>query len=153
MEEMRYERLFAELDGQERIAKREEDAGNTQTAAAWRGYFAKQSGLTPDEAETVKKLATQYKGERIAARARWASAFRSVRDANPGVRMTRFNSPELDATYREREALLPNFKAELVTALGSRSFTQLDSYMIHGHDHEKSLDSRPAPAEAGSPGA
>lgn len=54
-EEMRYGGLFAGLEADEQLAQRLEAEGDAVNAASWRADFARKSGLTPGEAETVKR--------------------------------------------------------------------------------------------------
>jgi hypothetical protein len=136
---MRYGRLFGELDGLEQAAQREENAGHNEVAASYRGYFAAKSGLTPEEAETVKKIGAKYTQDWWAWQSKYRETVLAVRHANPGVRMSRLNSPEIAGVEAERESLFTNMKAELITALGSTSFTRLDSYTLHSHESARSL--------------
>jgi hypothetical protein len=142
---MRYSRLFSEIAAQERMAQQEQDAGHSEAAASWHGYFAAKSGLTPQEAEKVKKIGAKYIQEAQALQAKRIEAIRAARHADPGVRVSRFNSPEIAAVEKEIDDLLPNTKAELITALGSKSFTRLDSYTIHSHESAITLSPRQTP--------
>jgi hypothetical protein len=122
------------------MAQSEEAAGHNENAAGWRGRFARRSGLTPDEAEIVKKLAAKYTQDRHAAYSKYRDAYLAARRANPGVRVTRVSSPELAAAAQEREALFPNLKAELIRQLGSRSFSRLDAYSLHRLDNARTIN-------------
>lgn len=134
LEEMRYMRLFSEIEAQERMAEQEGAAGHSDAAASWRGYFAKHSGLTQEDAETVKKIASDYKPK-------WEALQSKLRAANLAVRPVKGRDPigykgsteyaALLAVNQERDSLFPRVKAELISALGSRSFSRLDSYTLH----------------------
>ena len=147
LEEMRYGRLFGEIAGQEQMAKQEEDAGHSEAAASWHGYFANKSGLTQEEADIVKKIAAKYSQDWLAFQSKERVTILAVRHANPGVRMSRFNSPEIAALEQERVSLFTNMKAELIRALGSKSFTRLDSYTLHSHDNARYLNSETSPSD------
>ena len=64
-QEKRYTRLFASLEADENLAQRLDAAGDTVNAASWRADFARKSGLTPEEAEIVKKIGVQYRKDQI----------------------------------------------------------------------------------------
>jgi hypothetical protein len=147
LEEARYHLLFGEIAAQEKMAQSEEAAGHMEAAASWRAHFAKESGLTQEEAEAVKKIAVEYGQKATDWQAKYRETIQAVRRANPGVRMGRRNSPEIAALEQEREDLFPNVKAELVRTLGSRRFTQLDSYTVHSHDNARVLSSGRANAQ------
>jgi hypothetical protein len=146
---MRYSRLFGEIDGLEQAAQREEKAGHNEVAASYRGYFAAKSGLTPEEAETVKKIGEKYTQDWWAWQSKYRETILAVRHANPGVRMSRLNSPEIASVEQERVSLFTNMKAELIQALGSRSFTRLDSYTLHSHNNAKALSPGQTPSTIG----
>jgi hypothetical protein len=139
LEEIRYGQAFSELEADERMAQSEEAAGRSKDAAAWRMHFAQQSGLTPEEVEIVKKVADKYEQDRHALAAKYRDAVLAARRANPGVRITRANSPEVATAAEDRENLFPALKAELIRSLGSRSFSRLDAYTLHRLDNARTI--------------
>jgi hypothetical protein len=155
LEEMRYGRLFGELEGLEQAAQREEAAGHSDVAASYRGYFAAKSGLTSDEAETVKKIAANYK-------TKWEALQSKLRAANQAIRPVKHKDPNgykdspeyaaLLAVNQERDSLFPSVKAELISVLGSRSFTRLDSYTLHSHDNARLLNQGQSQSTTGQQG-
>jgi hypothetical protein len=135
-EENRYSGLFAHLEGQERLAQRLEAAGDTANAASWRAYFARKSGLTSEEAEIVKKIAAQSRQDQISLNAACQAdqlAARHTYGAHAGPGFL-----EIPACQQLMN-LLPKAIADLVSALGSRSFTQLDGYTLHMHDNARTF--------------
>jgi hypothetical protein len=145
---MRYGRLFGEIAGLEQAAQREDNAGHNEVAASYRGYLAAKSGLTQEEVEIVKKIGTKYGQDSWAWQSKYRETILAVRHANPD-RMSRLNSPEIAAVKHEKEILFTNMKVELIQALGSKSFTRLDSYMRHSHDNAKSLSPEQTPSTTG----
>jgi len=139
LEESRYSFVFAELGGQEQAARNEDAAGHAKAAASWRGYLAAKSGLTADEAEIVKKIGAKYLQDWWAFQSKEREQLLAIRRANPGVRMSRYNSPEIAALEQERKSIFENAKAELVAELGQKSFTRLDSYILHRYDNARIL--------------
>jgi hypothetical protein len=138
-QERRYVDLFSQLSAQEDMAKRAEAGGNTEMAAAWRGRFARMSGLTTEEAEIVKKIGAKFQIDRRSANDNYVSTLVAARKAYPGDYHSQNNSPDFAAARDRLQNLTPNVIANLVTALGSRSFTRLDSYTLHMHDNAKPL--------------
>jgi hypothetical protein len=147
LEVMRYGQVFSEIAAQERMAQSEEDAGNIKAAASWHGYFAAESGLTQEEAAIVKKIGDEYGQKAMALQAKRIQVILAARHANPGVRMSRFNSLEIAAVEEEIDNLLPNTKAELILALGSKSFTRFESYSLHRLDNARILSPLKVPLE------
>lgn len=141
-QEMRFGSLFAHLDMEEREAEAEEKAGHTEMANAWRADFARKSGLTADEAAKVKQIAAQYLLDHQAASENLRSTLIAVRQANPGVRMSATNSPEIAAAQQRMKDLFPKAVADLLAALGPESFSRLDGYTRHMHDQSRIV--RPA---------
>jgi len=79
----------------ERNAQSEDAAGHAETAAGWKGYFAKKSGLTTDEAETVKKIAEEYLKEREIRQKNYRDAVLTARSLPHTVRPSRMNTPAI----------------------------------------------------------
>jgi hypothetical protein len=138
-EQFRYEDLFSTLAFYERYAHTEDAAGHANMAAGWRGYFAKKSGLNPDEAETVKKIAEEYLKEREITQKNYMDAMLTARSLPHTVRPSRLNTPAIAEAQDAMDSLFPSVKAKLVSALGSRSFSQLDGYTLHMHDNARSF--------------
>jgi hypothetical protein len=147
-EQFRYEDLFSTLAFHERNAQTEDAAGHPDMAAGWRGYFAKKSGLTSDEAETVKKIAEEYLKEREITQKNYMDAMLTARSLPHTVRPSRLNTPAIAEAQDAMDSLFPSVKAKLVSALGSRSFSQLDGYTLHMHDNARKFT---RPSEGVSP--
>jgi hypothetical protein len=145
-EQFRYEDLFSTLTFYERQAQKEDAAGNADMAAGWRSYFAKKSGMTTDEANTVKKIAEEYLKEREVRYKNYRDAISTARSLPHTVRPSRLNTPAIAEAQDALEGLFPSVKAKLVSALGSRSYTRLDGYTIHMHDNAKILYRQGQPA-------
>jgi len=144
-QEHRYVDLFGDLEGIERLAQSYETAGDSSNAASWRADFARKSGLTPEEAEIVKKIAAQYRKDFVdlneSCRADQLTARRTY-GGDPDARRKFLEGSTCQQLYN----LIPKAMADLLTALGSRSFTRLDGYTRHMHDNAKILYRRGQPA-------
>jgi len=130
-EEFRYECVFAEVVGMNEAAQREEKAGHPKIAESYGGYFAAKSGLTPEEAEIVRKIVAQYDLDKTKVAEKERATVAAVRAANAGTRMGPRNSPEIAAVQQERENLFPKVLSDILAAIGSRSFSRLDAYSLH----------------------
>lgn len=139
LEQGRYSGLFGELAGLEQAAQRAESAGQTDIAASYRSYFAAKSGLTQEQADIVAKIGADYMQQGGVLQAKRIQTTLAVRHANPGVRMSRFNSPEIAEVEQEIADLLPTAKAKILAQIGPKAFTRLDSYMLHRNDNMKTL--------------
>ena len=135
-QERRYTALFAHLEGHERLAQSYEAAGDSANAASWRADFARKSGLTPEEAEIVKKIAAKYRKDFVdlneSCRADQLTARRTYA-GDPDARRKFLEGSTCQQLYN----LIPKAMADLLTALGSRSFTRLDGYTRHMNDNAK----------------
>jgi hypothetical protein len=148
-QEMRYGGLFASLEADEQLAQRLEAAGDTSNAASWRADFARKSGLTPEEAEIVKKIAAQYRQDQISLNADCRTDLLAAQKAYAVVRTAGSKFPEIPTCDKLRN-LFPKVLADLVTALGSRSFSQLDGYALHLDDNARILYRQRQPANGQS---
>jgi len=135
--EMRYGMLFSRLEADEKSAQRYDSAGDAATAAAWRGHFAKQSGLRPEEADAIKKIAQDYLRERDVRTKRYMDARSAALASHEQKHPSRINTPEIADAEDSLKALFPTVIANLLSALGSRSFSRLDSYTIHMHENAR----------------
>ena len=135
-QEHRYVDLFGDLEGIERLAQSYETAGDSSNAASWRADFARKSGLTPEEAEIVKKIAAKYRKDFVdlneSCRADQLTARRTYA-GDPDARRKFLEGSTCQQLYN----LIPKAMADLLTALGSRSFTRLDGYTRHMNDNAK----------------
>lgn len=146
-QEMRYSGLFASLEADEKLAQQLEASGDSVNAASWRANFSRKSGLTLEEAEAVKKIAAQYRKDSDTLNAGCHAdllAARRAYGANGGPKFL-----EIPACQQLRN-LFPRAMANLTTALGSRSFTRLDSYTLHMDDNLKPL-TRTEPQQVATP--
>jgi hypothetical protein len=144
-QEKRYSILFASLEGDEQLAQQSEAAGDTSNAASWRADFARKSGLTPEEAEIVKKIAVQYSQDQISLNAACHDDQLAARhtygpNAGPGF----LGIPSCQQLMN----LFPKAMADLVAALGSRSFSRLDGYALHFLDNARVLSTHGQPAHS-----
>jgi hypothetical protein len=146
-QERRYSGLFADLEGLERLAQSYETAGDTANAASWRADFARKSGLTPEEAETVKKIAAQYRKDFVDLNESCRADQLIARRNYGGDRAAKSKFLEA-STCQQLWNLLPKAIADLLTALGSRSFTRLDGYTRHMNDNAKILYRQGQPANS-----
>ena len=136
---MRYAGLFSHLEADERSAREAEASGNLQLAAAWRGHFYKMSGLTEEQVEIVKKIGQEFILQRDVRQQAYNSALLAARSAPHAERPSRHNTPALADAEDSIRSLMPETIAKLVSALGSRTFSQLDSYTIHMFDNSRVL--------------
>lgn len=139
--------LFAHLEAQERLARYFDAQGNAAEAASWRADFARKSGLTPEEAETVKKIAAQFRKDQVSVNAVCQADMKAAREAWLRERGTGARFPEVPSC-EQLHNLLPQATADLLTALGSRSFSRLDEYTRHMHDNARKFDSKRPAANA-----
>lgn len=142
----RYDDLFSQLEAQERLAKSYEDAGDAPNAASWRADFARKSGLTPEEAGIVKKIALNYRKESAALMEQRAALI------NLGTNPSQLTANRLQASAIQKQILDLFAKAmsDLLVALGSESFTRLDAYTRHMHDNDRVFYGTPDKAIRGS---
>jgi len=147
--EKRYSGLFAHLEALEDLARREEAAGDTSNAASWRADFARKSGLTPEEAEIVKKIAAQYRVDFVALNADCRADLMAAQKAYAVERTAESKFPEIPTCDKLRN-LFPKVMADLLTALGSRSFSRLDGYALHLDDNARILYRQRQPANGQS---
>jgi len=136
-QELRYSDLFADLALYERKAQSEDAAGRAAMAAGWRGYFAKKSGLTEADAEIVKEIGKEYEQRRDEVNKAYRRAVSEARAEPHTARPSRHNTPAIAEAEDALYGLFPETMAKLVSALGQRSFTRLDSYTIHMHDNSR----------------
>ncbi len=142
-EDRRYSGLFASLEADEKLAQRTEEAGDTANAASWRADFARKSGLTPEEAEIVKKIGAQVRQDQISLNAACQSDQSAARRAYGAGAGPKF----LDIpACQQLMNLLQKAQSDLLVALGSRSFTRLDGYTRHMFDNARILSRQGQPA-------
>ncbi|MGO8757908.1 MAG: hypothetical protein ACLQG3_07270 [Terracidiphilus sp.] len=146
-EEKRYSMLFASIGADEDLARREAAAGRPDEAASWRRDFARKSGLTPEEAEIVKKIAAQYRKDQVTLNAKCRAdllAMKATFDAEHAAGEEYSPVPSCDSL----KTLFPKAMADLLTALGSRSFSRLDGYSRHFLDNARVLSRQGQPVQA-----
>jgi hypothetical protein len=144
-QEMRYVRLFGQQEGFELLAKSYEAKGDTAAAASWRAEFARRSGLTPEEAEKVKRIATQYTQDFLGLNADCTHALLTALAAH--VKVQHSDPKSIPVSCQRFDVLFPKVMADLLAALGSESFTRLDSYTRHRLDNARP----PTPSPIGQP--
>ncbi|MGB8030041.1 MAG: hypothetical protein WCF30_10290 [Terracidiphilus sp.] len=145
-EEKRYSLLFGSIGADEDMARREDAAGRPDEAASWRRDFARKSGLTPEEAEIVKKIAAQYRQDQVTLNAKCRAdllAMKPTFDAEHATGEEYSHVPSCDAL----KTLFPKAMADLLTALGSRSFSRLDGYSRHFLDNARVLSRQGQPIQ------
>jgi hypothetical protein len=143
--EARYDSFFRVLIGWDEAAKTSLSAGgDAEMAEAWRTRLQKYSGLTAEESEQVKQVARKYLADRQSFDDKAAAMGSAYRAAHPHE-IPNINAipPELDALRQERLDVVRRAEAELLTALGSRSFSRLDLYTIHMDDWSKNNNKAP----------
>jgi nucleoid-associated protein YejK len=148
-QERRYVGLFADLEAYEKLAQRLDAAGDTVNAASWRADFARKSGLTPEEAEIVKKIGVQYRKDQVDLGESCRADQLTARHTYGQDRDARRKFLE-GSTCQQLYNLIPKAMADLLTALGSRSFTRLDGYTRHMNDNAKILYRQGQPANGQS---
>jgi len=135
--EARYDSFFRVLIGWDEAAKTSLSAGgDAEMAEAWRTRLQKYSGLTAEEAEQVKQVARKYLADRQSFEQKAAAIASQYRATHP-YEQRKLNDPvppEFAPLRQESLDLVHHAIAELVTALGSRSFSRLDLYTIHMDD-------------------
>jgi hypothetical protein len=151
----RYLYFFGQLRAWNEVAKKEEDAGNTGWAEHWRTRLEKRSGLTAAEADQVKKIAFQYFQDDKSLRQRSMDA--DIQSGSPKLRHHNIGeklviSPEASALMKEHYDLVNKAIAQLVTDLGSRSFSKLDLFTRHMDDQMKANLARQKAEEASKGG-
>jgi hypothetical protein len=150
--ERRFLNVFGEIASEQRYADDTEKAGDSVTAAAIRTRFQRMSGFTAQEAQAIKELGERYHIDSQAQHDKEIATVIAVRKANPGVHMSRLNSPEIAEVQQERGLLWNKLKTDLIQALGSRGFTKLDSYSRHIYDNAKVLTlSKGSPSDQSAP--
>lgn len=142
----RYDDLFSQLEAQERLAKSYEDAGDASNAVSWRADFARKSGLTPEEAEIVKRIGVQFRKDRETLSANYYAAIAAAHAQHIKPQ----DSPDFVDVKQKRDTLFPKTMADLLTALGSKSFTRLDGYTRHMHDNDRVLYRTPDKPNGGA---
>jgi len=142
-EVMRYEGFFMVVRGWDDAAKSTDATGGDHgMAEAWRTRLKKQSGLTSSEADEVKKIAYQYLEDDAAWAQRFVEAGYQARTDHPNAMPGSYPTPEIDALRREHIDLVNKAIANLVTTLGSRSFSRLDLFTRHMDDWLKNSVAR-----------
>jgi hypothetical protein len=143
-QDKRYSGLFGSLEADENLAQRLDATGDSANAASWRADFARKSGLTPEEAEIVKKIGAQYQKDFWALNASCRADQLTARRTYGADREAKAKFLK-DSTCQQLYNLIPKAMADLLTALGSRSFTRLDGYTRHMFDNAKILNGQGQP--------
>lgn len=146
-QERRYSGLFGDLEGLERLAQSYEAAGDTVNAASWRADFARKSGLTPEDAEIVKRIAAQYLKDFVALNESCRTDQLTARHTYGTDQAARSKFLET-STCKQLRDLLPKTLSDLLVALGSKSFTRLDGYTRHMFDNARVLNRQGQPVNS-----
>ncbi len=135
-QEKRYTRLFASLEADENLAQRLDAAGDTVNAASWRADFARKSGLTPEEAEIVKKIGAQYRRDQVTLNASCHADLLAARHTYGAQAGPKFlDVPSCQQLWN----LTTKAVGDIISVLGSRSYSRLDGYTRHMLDNARIL--------------
>jgi hypothetical protein len=141
-QEWRYDLFFGQVLEWDSASKQAAAKGDTVMAEGFQTYLQRKSGLTAEEAACVLHIALQWAQDEQAAAKNAREVIAAVRAANPGVHMTGMNSPEIRVAGHQRWVVSEYAVNQLVTALGSKSFSKLDFFVDHVDDHAKEVKAR-----------
>jgi hypothetical protein len=101
----------------------------------------RESAITPEEAANVRQIVTQYFKDEEARSAR-VQEIRSQAIASGGDSCQAvFSDPDYMALHKQQWGLIDQSIAQLVSALGARSFSRLDLYTRHMNDRSNATQS------------
>jgi hypothetical protein len=149
--------FFDMLRSWDASAKDYEKAGNQGWAEHWRTKLARESGLTEEQEDQVKQIASQYRQDEQAWQLKtdeegrkFRATFFTMPRPNPNQKFV--ITPEQAALRQEHWDLVNKAIAQLVSTLGSRSFSRLDLYTRHMDDRMKAQQAPRKTAEGSQGG-
>jgi len=152
----RYMYFFEMLRSWDTLAKRAENSGDSGWAEYYRTKLAKESGLTEEQADQVKKIVYQHlqdeqaSGQRVEETNKKSGAYLHRPDPGHGQKLV--ITPEQAALRQEHWDLVNKAIAQLVSTLGSRPFSKLDLYTRHMDDRMKTQQAPRKTAEGSEGG-
>jgi len=134
-QEMRYELLFLHIKSLDEHAAHIRASGDAGMATAWENHLERQSGLTHEQAEQVKRIASKCLSD-VQENSRQAQeALHEYRDQNPNASIKPGALPiNLQQMEDQRWTIVEAAIQELISTLGTKGFASLDQYDLHRHD-------------------